>query len=91
MLSSLRPKHIMIFGVISMLCGLGVFALWKVDALSHWDILGTGIIRWCRKTLGRYGISAFYFLGGMFVFLRGYFAMRSEERSREINQRPPHY
>lgn len=82
----------MIFGVISMLCGLGVFALWKVDALSHWDILGTDIVRWCRKTLGRYGISGIYFFGGMLVFLRGYLGIRMEEKNAARQQqqyRPP--
>ena len=79
-----KPKQMMIFGVICMLVGLGVFALWKVDGLSHWDIAGTKIVHWFRRSLGRYGCSGLYFLGGLIVFLKGYAAMRSDERSRNV-------
>lgn len=83
MLSALRPKYIMIFGVICMIIGLGFFGLWNhVHAprlIRHWNI-----VEWATRTLGRYGISALYFFGGMVVFLKGYAALRSEERSRNI-------
>lgn len=91
MLYSLKPKHLMIFGVICMVAGLCVFALWNVHGLGDWDIAGTHIVRWCRKTLGRYGITAFYVFGGMVIFLRAYIAMRSDERSRALQQQPTNY
>lgn len=72
----------MILGVVCILAGLGVFALWNVDALGNWDIMGTRIVHWCRKTLGRYGITAFYVIGGIILFLRGYLARRAAETTK---------
>lgn len=95
LLQVIRPKHLMIFGVVSMLCGLCVLALWNVRSFSRWEIEGTHIIGWCRKTLGRYGCSGFYFAGGLLLFLRGYFGMRVEERQKQQQPynpfQPPRY
>jgi hypothetical protein len=78
----LRPKLAMILGVLCMLAGLIVYALWNVRGLGDWDIAGTGIVEWCREKLGRYGITAFYFFGGLIIFLRGYVGLRMEEKQR---------
>ena len=83
MLSILRPKHIMILGIVAMLFGLGFFALW-----NHFHaprlLRNLDLIKWATRMLGRYGLTAIYFFGGLIVFLRGYAAMRAEERSRNI-------
>ncbi len=75
----------MIFGIAAMLIGLGFFALWEVVDMPY-SIRKISIIKWARRSLGRYGISSIYFFGGLVVFLKGYAAMRSEERSRAIQQ-----
>jgi hypothetical protein len=91
MLSRIKPKHLMIFGILAMLIGLMFFALWNVVDMPHvWR--SVKIVRWATRNLGRYGISSLYFFGGVVVFLKGYTAMRSEERSRNIQQQQPtHY
>jgi hypothetical protein len=81
MLSLFRPKHVMIFGIIAMLCGLGVYALWThtrmPGVIRHWELM-----KFIRRDMGRYWVSGIYFVAGLLVFLRGYFGMRLEERSR---------
>jgi hypothetical protein len=82
MLSKLKPKHLMMIGVLAMLIGIAFYALWNVvDMPRVWKHVS--IVRWAAKTLGRYGISSIYFFGGVLVFLRAYAAMRSNERSQK--------
>lgn len=78
----------MMFGLLAMLIGLGFYALWEVVDLPY-TFRKIGIIKWASRSLGRYGISSIYFFGGVMVFLKGYAAMRSEERSRAVQQQVP--
>jgi len=85
MLHKIKPKHLMMIGVLAMVIGILFYALWNVVDMPHvWRSFS--LVKWARNTLGRYGISSIYFFGGVLVFLRGYSAMRSEERSRQVQQ-----
>lgn len=83
MLTRIKPKHVMMFGVLCMLIGILFVTLWNVVDVPY-DIKRFPIIKWARKALGQYGISAIYFFGGLVIFLKGYAAMRSDERSRGL-------
>ncbi len=81
MLTRIRPKHVMIFGIVAMLCGIGIYALWNHTELPR-GFRRSDLGKWIRKDLGRYWICGIYFFGGLVAFLRGYMGMRVEERTR---------
>lgn len=78
----------MLFGLLCVVIGLLFFALWNVVDIPY-SFRSFPIIRWMRRALGRYGISSIYFFGGILAFLKGYAAMRSEERSQAVQQQQP--
>jgi hypothetical protein len=71
----------MMIGILAMLCGIGIYALWNHTEMPR-GFRRSDLGHWIRKDLGRYGVSGFYFVAGLLVFLRGYFGMRMEERSK---------
>lgn len=62
------PKRLNIFGVICIVAGILIWLLWDVVDLNF-EIRGTSIIEWSKENLGRNGISAFYVIGGLAMFL----------------------
>lgn len=81
MLTRIRPKHIMMLGILAMVCGIGIYALWNHTSMPR-GFKHTDLGRWIRRDLGRYWVSGFYFFAGLIVFLKGYMGVRMEERSR---------
>lgn len=73
-------NRLLIFGFLCMFIGIMIFLLWDVVSLGDYEIMGTNILEWCRKTLGRNGCAGFYFFAGLIVVLRIWLAKRAEKQ-----------